>query len=262
MLTNEQRSTLLKPIKSSRVCEANRQKYLESYDVIAHLIRIFGFGGWDSETVHGPTLVFEQERGTSGKWDVCYKATVRISIKDMEGNYVCSHDGSSTGDAQNQNRTEAHDLALKAAESTAEKRAARKLGDQFGLSLYDKGSTAPVVKHLVSGERAGSDPPSDAEFSGLAEEAVKAEDAPATSSSPERSSATPEAMSVAQRGKIFAMTKQYSLGEARAVCTQILGHTVEHLGDLTKSEAHKVIEALNKHAATEAAADESDRLLT
>lgn len=150
-LTTEQVDVLLRPIKPGRVSQTQGQSYLESHDVIAHLNRIFGFDGWDSEIVKGPDLIFEQER-QPGKWDVLYQATVRITVKDSDGNVVCRHEGSATGDGQNQSRISAHDLALKSAESTAEKRAARKLGDQFGLSLYDKGSTDATVRRVLGHE--------------------------------------------------------------------------------------------------------------
>jgi hypothetical protein len=39
---------------------------------------------------------------------------------------------------------------VKTAESDALKRAAICLGDQFGLSLYNNGSTAPVVRALIT----------------------------------------------------------------------------------------------------------------
>ena len=52
----------------------------------------------------------------------------------------------STGSATNQpQRAAAHDLALKDAVSSAVKRAAKALGNQFGLSLYDDGSQRSVV---------------------------------------------------------------------------------------------------------------------
>jgi hypothetical protein len=40
-------------------------------------------------------------------------------------------------------------MAIKTAESDAFKRAAINLGDQFGLSLYNNGSTQPVVKQTL-----------------------------------------------------------------------------------------------------------------
>jgi hypothetical protein len=41
-------------------------------------------------------------------------------------------------------------MAIKTAESDALKRAAINLGDQFGLSLYNNGATAPVVIQTLS----------------------------------------------------------------------------------------------------------------
>ena len=46
-------------------------------------------------------------------------------------------------------RGDAHDMAIKTAETQALKRAAINLGDQFGLSLYKKGSTGPLVRKIV-----------------------------------------------------------------------------------------------------------------
>ena len=43
-------------------------------------------------------------------------------------------------------------MAVKTAESDALKRAAINLGDQFGLSLYNNGSTAPVVTQTLAGD--------------------------------------------------------------------------------------------------------------
>ncbi len=46
-------------------------------------------------------------------------------------------------------RGDAHDKALKTAVSDALKRAARDLGNQFGLSLYDKGALEVVSSSLA-----------------------------------------------------------------------------------------------------------------
>jgi hypothetical protein len=45
---------------------------------------------------------------------------------------------------------EAHDMAVKTGESDAFKRAAINLGDNFGLSLYNNGSPAPVVRATLA----------------------------------------------------------------------------------------------------------------
>ena len=267
-LDADQVEVLLRGIKPSRVSETQGQKYLESFDVIAHLIRIFGFGGWDSETVKGPDLIFEAERTTgpaedlrhTGKWDVAYKATVRITIRDRAGNIVCHHEGSATGDGQNQNRVDAHDLALKSAESTAEKRAARKLGDQMGLSLYDKGSLEPTVKRLVSGERASDDDrePADDTRNGSGQDQPR----PTGAASPRGASAPPapddepfpddpegpsptNVMSEPARKRIYALCKKLGL-DPLGFAAATLGRTVEHLSTLPYADGKTINDALTE----------------
>jgi recombination DNA repair RAD52 pathway protein len=116
--------------------------YLEAWDVRAHLIRIFGFGGW-SATVESAELAFEDN--ANGKWNVGYKVVLRLSIHDLGCQYTEAAVGSSTQGS----RGEAHDMAVKTAESDALKRAAINLGTQFGLSLYDNGSRNDVVGHSL-----------------------------------------------------------------------------------------------------------------
>lgn len=150
--TRAQVDQLLKPINSNRVLkDGKNNSHVSQQDVTAHLIRIFGFGNFDTELLSAE-LVFEAERvnpstgkGTS-RWDVCYKATMRLSVKDKDGQVVCQFEDGSTATAQNQTRGDAHDLAFKSAISLAKKRCAIGLGDQFGLSLYNKGQTAALVK--------------------------------------------------------------------------------------------------------------------
>lgn len=142
---------LLRPINAKRVLKDGKSKsHVSQQDVRAHLIRTFGFGNFDV-FVEGPALVFEQQRKDdetgepNNRWDVCYRAKVRLTVRDAKGNTVCSYEGSATATAENQKRGEAHSLALKSAESTALKRAATNLGDQFGLSLYNKGQIRGLV---------------------------------------------------------------------------------------------------------------------
>jgi hypothetical protein len=57
------------------------------------------------------------------------------------------------GDSQNNpSRADAHDMAIKTAESQAFKRCAINLGDQFGLSLYNNGGTGSVVRAVLDAE--------------------------------------------------------------------------------------------------------------
>jgi DNA recombination protein Rad52 len=149
MLTNEQHEILLKGINPSRI--AQRQggggrslSYLEAWDVKAHLNRIFGFLNWSADVLEA-TLAFEQDTG--GKWNVGYKVVLCLRVNGA------SYTEAAVGSSTLPQRGEAHDMAIKTAESDALKRAAINIGDQFGLSLYNNGSTTPVVvKTLVAPE--------------------------------------------------------------------------------------------------------------
>ena len=147
--TPEQVDQLLQPINPSRVlADGKGNAHVSQQDVTAHLIRVFGFGNWDTELL-SCEVVFEDERDGKGRFDVCYRATVRLTIKDPEGREVCHYEDGSTGTAQNQKRGDAHDLAMKSAISLAVKRCAKSLGDQFGLSLYNKGQRAALVRGTI-----------------------------------------------------------------------------------------------------------------
>jgi recombination DNA repair RAD52 pathway protein len=154
MLSAQQLHQLYQPINPKRVAKHphSGMSYIKSWDMEAHLGRIFGLVGWDDDTEF--ECVFEDfvtwtDRKTGQEksgWDVCYRAKSVLILKDVDGNAVSRKSGAATGSATHQpSRSEAHDLALKDACSDALKRAAKKLGNQFGLSLYDNGSIESVV---------------------------------------------------------------------------------------------------------------------
>lgn len=60
--------------------------------------------------------------------------------------------GSATGGAESSGIGDLHDNAIKSAASDALKRCAINLGTQFGLSLYDNGSTREIIKKVLVGE--------------------------------------------------------------------------------------------------------------
>ena len=152
MLTQKQRDTLLAPVKADRVRRDNNgMSYLEGYEVVAHLNRLFGFEGWD-KYVQDLKLVFEDSQDKNGRtgWYACYSCIVRLVIRDPGQNVMMVKEDAGTGEAQNQpQRAAAHDLAIKTAVTDALKRCAKDLGDQFGLSLYRKGSTDALVKVVI-----------------------------------------------------------------------------------------------------------------
>lgn len=142
---------LLQPIHPSRVLlDGKKHPHVSQQDITAHLIRIFGFGNFDTDVIE-TACVFETERTNdkgepTGRWDVCYRAKVRLTVRNAEGEEVCHYEDGSTATAQNQTRGDAHDLAFKSALSLAKKRSAAYLGDGYGLSLYNKGQMRALVR--------------------------------------------------------------------------------------------------------------------
>lgn len=152
-LTNEQYEQLLKPLNASRVAQRNQAgislSYLEAWDVKAHLIRIFGFGGWSADVLSAD-LAFE-EKDEKGRWNVGYKVVMRLRIHGDDPLAIAdaTYTEAAVGSSTQPQRGEAHDMAIKTAESDALKRAAINLGTQFGLSLYDNGNRNDVVKKTL-----------------------------------------------------------------------------------------------------------------
>ena len=148
MLNTTQQEILLKGINPARIAKRSggggrSLSYLEAWDVKAHLIRIFGFGAWSADVIES-SLAYEEKSGNN--WSVGYRVVLRLSIPSLN----CTYTEAAVGSAQLPQRGEAHDMAIKTAESDALKRAAINLGDQFGLSLYNNGATAPVVIQTLS----------------------------------------------------------------------------------------------------------------
>lgn len=155
-LTSAQISWLLTGIKGTRVGKDGKgYAHVEAWDIRRHLTRAFGFGGYSTDLL-AADLVKEKENAR-GKWSVIYRCAVRLTVK-VDGSELGHWHGLATGAAINQpDPADAHDFALKTADSQAFKRAAINLGDQFGLSLYNHGSLDPVI--LGSLAHMNSEPP-------------------------------------------------------------------------------------------------------
>lgn len=146
-VTAAQRAQLLRAINPSRVgTDGKKFSHVEGYEIRAHLNRLFDFTGWSAETLK-MELIFESENA-QGKWTVAYRAQLRLIVD------IAVYTEWATGDCNNfPSRADAHDMALKTAETQALKRAAANLGDQFGLSLYAKGSKEALVKGVIGFEQ-------------------------------------------------------------------------------------------------------------
>lgn len=152
-LTPKQYETLLKPLAKHRVSSrpqgGKQLAYLEAWDVKAHLIRVFGFCGWSADVLSAE-LAFE-EQDENKRWNVGYRVVMRLRIHETTGDLFgdATYTEAAVGFATLPSRGEAHDMAIKTAESDALKRAAINLGTQFGLSLYDGGNRNDVIGHTL-----------------------------------------------------------------------------------------------------------------
>lgn len=146
-LTAEQVTQLLRQINPARVAVLDGLSHLEAYDVRAHLIRCFGFAGWSGDVLSMELLYEEptQTRGGKAAFKVAYRCTYRLVVAGASYTEVAV--GESV--MPDFKRGDCHDMAAKTAESQALKRCAVNLGDQFGLSLYRKGSTQALVQRTL-----------------------------------------------------------------------------------------------------------------
>ncbi len=132
--------------------------YVEGWHVIAEANRIFGFYGWDRETIE-TRCVWEGVR--KGRSQCAYTARVRIRV--CAGDREIVREGSGFGQGSGATPGEAHENTLKEAETDAMKRALVTFGNPFGLALYDKeqrgvrgrkcdGMGRPAIWSVVSGD--------------------------------------------------------------------------------------------------------------
>lgn len=154
-LTNEQIKELAKPIDKDRVKKDSHKgfSYLEAWDVRRTMNRIFGIGNWSAD-VEVMELISEREvtmRNSKPGWNVIYRAQCSLTVNGA------TYTEWAAGDSTNPVQFEAHDQAIKTAESQAFKRCAMNLGDQFGLSLYNDGSVEAVVGETVVQEFADAE---------------------------------------------------------------------------------------------------------
>ena len=158
MFTSDQIGLLSAPLDKANVKtreQAGRDlSYVEAWHAIAEANRIFGFDAWNRETVDLRQL--GEPREVSGKWRVGYSARVRITV--FAGGRVIIREGCGFGSGIDKDVDQAHESALKEAESDAMKRALMTFGNPFGLALYDKTQAnvaeapPPRSAAVVSGE--------------------------------------------------------------------------------------------------------------
>ena len=140
--TDTQTAELQKPLDRRYVAERKQSgralSYVEGWHVIAEANRIFGFDGWTRETIE-TRCVAEREReiGAQKKpgWGVSYIAKVKIVA--FAGDTIVTREGVGAGHGIDVDLGQAHESAIKEAETDAMKRAAwpRSRRQQKGLKM-------------------------------------------------------------------------------------------------------------------------------
>jgi recombination DNA repair RAD52 pathway protein len=121
-----------KHVRTRRVQDSNLA-YVEGWHVIAEANRIFGYDAWDRHTLCTRCV---WSGSANHHYAAAYIAKVRIAVR--AGAITITREGCGSGDAKASTPGEAHELAIKGAETDATKRALATFGNPFGLALYDR----------------------------------------------------------------------------------------------------------------------------
>ena len=145
MFTPEQIAMLQAPLDPANIKPPPKGKfgsYVDGHHILSEANRIFGFGGWGYEiTMLSMCSRVECQDGKGQpQIRVGYRCTVRATAGGV------SREGAAVGSGMSkpENEADAHESAVKEAETDALKRALRSFGNTFGLALYDKGSDAAI----------------------------------------------------------------------------------------------------------------------
>ena len=141
MLSTEQIAELNAPLNRTNVKSRTQGSrdvyYVEGWHVIAEANRIFGFDGWTSETVELHCVGRDQAEIGAAKrpgFGITYRAKVRITVPHSS----VFREGYGAGHGIDVDLGQAHESAIKEAETDARKRALMTFGNPFGLALYDR----------------------------------------------------------------------------------------------------------------------------
>jgi DNA recombination protein Rad52 len=125
--------------------------YIEGWHAIAEANRIFGYDGWDRRTLVTNCIW----TGTCDQFYLAaYTAKVRIYVR--AGDVLIVREGSGSSEGKAATPGQAHEVALKSAETDATKRALATFGNVFGLALYDREQTG--VRQHSKGKPVSTEP--------------------------------------------------------------------------------------------------------
>jgi hypothetical protein len=137
----------------TRQANGRELSYIEGWYAISEANRIFGFDGWNRETVETRCVLARENRGS---FLAIYVAKVRITVQAVGA--IIIREGHGSGEGRGPSPGEVHDIALKAAETDATKRALATFGKPFGLELYRK-DKKPTLQSSPMLQPATASPP-------------------------------------------------------------------------------------------------------
>jgi DNA recombination protein Rad52 len=125
----------------SRNVDGKQIDYIEGWFALSEANAIFGFSNWDRETVHFEKI-FERKAGEMTTCAYLARVQIRVRVSDRT---VC-REGTGCGTVSARDPADAHERAIKVAETDATKRALATFGNRFGLCLYDKDQNGVTEK--------------------------------------------------------------------------------------------------------------------
>lgn len=137
--TPEQTKALQAPLDPRYVKPPPQGKYgeyVDSHHVLSEANRIFGFDGWAYTITRLDMCSRIETQDSRGNPQV--RIGYRCTVQATAGGVTKEGAAVGTGMAKPDNEADAHESAVKEAETDALKRALRSFGNTFGLALYDK----------------------------------------------------------------------------------------------------------------------------
>lgn len=213
---------------------AKKLSYLETWKVIDLLNEAFGNLGWDSETIE-----MIQVTGTDFP---TYRAKVRIKaiVQVQPGQYLTvTKEGYGWG--ADKSKLNAHEMAVKEAESDAIKRAAMKFGKRVGLALYDKTQEHVTDEQGDAGKETGRAQPVQASQGAPV---AQAERSVAREVAGPKAAAPREVVSKTIRAtaKVLADKKVATMEQIKEILATYNG--AKNVDDLSDEHAHEVLNKL------------------
>jgi len=139
--TGQLKAPLDRSVVKEREQAGRKLSYIEAWQAIAEANRIFGFDSWDRETVVMQQLGETRtvlDKYNKEQFRVAYMAKVKVTVWTPDAGQGVIREGTGFGSGIDKDPDQAHESAIKEAESDAMKRALMTFGNPFGLALYDK----------------------------------------------------------------------------------------------------------------------------